>query len=72
MVPPDDREQWQKRSVLTFALVSFALGPSKVVTFPYLIYDNGGGHAQTFPPPPPAVQQPQRREMVSLAERVGV
>ncbi|KAL1478566.1 hypothetical protein MTO96_016186, partial [Rhipicephalus appendiculatus] len=42
MVPPDDREQWQKRSVLTFALVSFALGPSKVVTFPYLIYDNGG------------------------------
>ncbi|KAL1420125.1 hypothetical protein MTO96_024583 [Rhipicephalus appendiculatus] len=43
MVPPDDREQWQKRSVLTFALVSFALGPSKVVTFPYLIYDNGGG-----------------------------
>ncbi|XP_049519116.1 sodium- and chloride-dependent neutral and basic amino acid transporter B(0+)-like [Dermacentor silvarum] len=42
MLPPDEREQWRKRSELTFALVSFALGPSNVVTFPYLIYDNGG------------------------------
>ncbi|XP_054931981.1 sodium- and chloride-dependent neutral and basic amino acid transporter B(0+)-like [Dermacentor andersoni] len=42
MPPPDDREQWRTRNELTFALVSLALGPSNVVAFPYLIYDNGG------------------------------